>query len=131
MLTATGNLTVFSGDFSVNQSLAVCDEIDWSKGKDQNKGCTNPCGGGDGFKEILGELDLLEEYSYGNGDFSNCKLKCRGDCLCYAYSYINKGGWDCKIRKSRRGKYVSSNSQRIFIRDSFVLMGGTPKTDLS
>ncbi|XP_027167818.1 cysteine-rich receptor-like protein kinase 10 [Coffea eugenioides] len=121
----TGNITVISGDFGANRSMAVCDEIDENKSKEQSLGCTNPCGGGDGFREILAELDVWDGYTYSDQTLAGCKLKCRTNCSCYAYSYItyNQGGWGCKTTRSRKGQLLYSGTQRSFVRDSFDLAG--------
>ncbi|CDO98587.1 unnamed protein product [Coffea canephora] len=117
-------------NFGANRSMAVCDENDENKSKEQSLGCTNPCGGVDGFREILGELDVWDGYTYSDQTLAGCKLKCRTNCSCYAYSYItyNQGGWGCKTTRSRKGQLLYSGTHRIFVRDSFDLAGkGTRK----
>ncbi|KAL3512435.1 hypothetical protein ACH5RR_025152 [Cinchona calisaya] len=102
LFSTTGNITISSGDLNTNQTMAVCDEIDKTKGikNYQSMGCTNPCGEGDGFREILAELNVWDDYSFG------VKL---ADC------------WDCRISLSRIGKFIPSDAQRIFVRDSLFM----------
>ncbi|XP_071902523.1 receptor-like serine/threonine-protein kinase SD1-8 [Coffea arabica] len=124
----SGNITVSSGDFTNAQVLAVCDVITYRTTKDQPKGCTNSCGVGDGFKEIMGDLVAWDEVSYNDNALRFCKLRCRRNCSCYAYSntaYDQDGvAMGCKMAIRRHGKLISSNKQTIFARESFVLEKG-------
>ena len=99
--------------------------------KDQPKGCTNSCGVGDGFKEIMGDLVAWDEVSYNDNALRFCKLRCRRNCSCYAYSntaYDQDGvAMGCKMAIRRYGQLISSNKQTIFARESFVLEKGTRK----
>nr|XP_027123995.1 G-type lectin S-receptor-like serine/threonine-protein kinase At1g67520 [Coffea arabica] len=137
MFSESANITVSSGDFTNFQTLAVCDVIDYRTRKDQSVGCTNSCGAGDGFKEIMGDLDVWNELSYNDNALRFCKLKCRRNCSCYAYSntaYDQNGvALGCKIASRSKGKLISSNKQRIFFRESFVLEKelGLPPTQLA
>ncbi|XP_027169255.1 receptor-like serine/threonine-protein kinase SD1-6 [Coffea eugenioides] len=127
----SGNITVSSGDFTNAQVLAVCDVITYRTTKDQPKGCTNSCGVGDGFKEIMGDLVAWDEVSYNDNALRFCKLRCRRNCSCYAYSntaYDQDGvAMGCKMAIRRHGKLISSNKQTIFARESFVLEKGLEK----